>query len=45
VAALRVKRLTEVGEEEQATVLRACLVKVRVRMFLYALSYEKAVSD
>jgi hypothetical protein len=26
-------------------VLRACLVNVRVRMVLYAFSYEKAVSD
>jgi hypothetical protein len=25
--------------------VRACLVKVRVRMVSYALSYEKAVSD
>jgi hypothetical protein len=25
--------------------LRACLVKVRVRMVLYTFSYEKAVSD
>jgi len=25
--------------------LRACLVKVRVRMVSYAVSYEKAVSD
>jgi hypothetical protein len=30
---------------ERLTNLRACLVKVRVRMVLYTFSYEKAVSD
>jgi hypothetical protein len=31
--------------EQSTEALRACLVKVRVRMVSYALSYEKALSD
>jgi hypothetical protein len=33
------------GHSSSTLLLRACLVKVRVRMILYAFSYEEAVSD